>query len=179
MGFFLPRVLLLSSVARKQQHTRASTRVWDFSTSHRVSQVPWPIDQSPPDSSAHFDVNGPVVCLFPGGKRVEQRVNLVTFSRDKDELRSVTFALEKQNVDNAHATAVKLARYWDVDTAPLEQWYAEARDALSNHPNGKALWAETRRNRGTPHVSIEIFTANDSERPYWISLQISRFRGNL
>jgi hypothetical protein len=146
---------------------------WDLSTSHRITQVPWPKNRPPWDDFADFDINGPVLVLFPRGKKFDGRANVVVFSKTRNQISSVQLYLEKQNAVDAYKSAVTMAKYWDLDPAALDGWFARAKGSFASYSRGTPIHFAVHRNRAEQPVSLEIFNSGDAEKPFYISLVVN------
>lgn len=169
LGCFLLVLMAAMSCDESPCPAPATTRPvikWDFSKSHRISQVPWP--EGKRDSLyVHRQVEGPIQIKFPGRRVVERYVHLVTFSRKRgaDDLIAITLSFENQTVDDAFETALYLAREFDLDQKPLREWHKKT-------IAGEFERVATMRNDRNPRVALEMFRSFDPSRPYAINLEV-------
>jgi hypothetical protein len=162
-------VTALGTASLCVMHYRSRPRcIWDFTNGRAASSFGIRDRSGPLGLFVHVTMHGRVVARLAPGHTLDESVVLARFEQhDKPGIVDVVeFELEPQTLEEAFRTATKLAREWELDLQPLNEWHEQAR-------SGAYEYAQTMRNDRTPSVAVEIFKAYRADRPFRVMLQVS------
>jgi hypothetical protein len=138
---------------------------WDFSETHLVSQVPWPLEKAN-HKLYQVEPHARVIVRVTKSKTIDRIVDMLTFSKETDgQLVWIGLDLPNQTLADIGATAISLCEQFELPQERVEKWLELTR-------SGKEASVIAARNDRYPQVSLEIFPSYEKEKPYWISLQI-------
>jgi len=109
---------------------------------------------------------------FPENRKFDRYVDSLLFSKHGEQIGTVDFNLEPQTAETAYQTALGLARDWQLDTAPLDEWYGRVSSGQAIYGPGPPTVAATRRNDRPLTASLDIFHSYRRDKPFRIAFQV-------
>ena len=145
--------------------TGSPAMTWDFSATHLIAQVPWPVAQAA-QTRCSIQRRQDLEMTLPGGATLRLPVGLVSFERSDQVITAIAIQGVKATLAEAHAQARALCAQLGVPVAGIERWFAQA--SAGERQLGGALDLDR-----TPALAVRLLYSFDERLPWLVAVDVN------